>query len=82
MKNILLAHATITRQHSGGAQFWRALMLPASTNAQYWREAPASTNKSISICAGRCLMSSASTVPLQNQQSLFKAVKHCQIKKF
>jgi hypothetical protein len=27
------------------------------------------------------LMSPASTVPLQNQQSLFKVVKHCQIKK-
>jgi hypothetical protein len=30
---------------------------------------------------GRRLKAPASTVPLQNQQSLFKAVKRCQIKK-
>jgi hypothetical protein len=44
---------------------------------QSWQElmSPASTN-----AQNWYLMSPASIVPLQNQQSLFKAVKHCQIK--
>jgi hypothetical protein len=32
MKNRLLAHAIVTREHSGVAQCWRALLSPASTN--------------------------------------------------
>jgi hypothetical protein len=52
MKNRLLAHVTITRQHSGGG----------------------------TMLAG-AYVTRVSTVALQNQQSLFKVVKPCQIKK-
>jgi hypothetical protein len=66
----LLAHAIITRQHSGGG----TKLAEAYVTRQH------KCTKLVG-CAGGYLMSPASIVPLQNQQSLFKAVKHCQIKK-
>jgi hypothetical protein len=70
MKNRLLAHVTITRQHSGGG----TMLAGAYVTRQH----------KCTILAGDIRhppAQPASTVPLQNQQSVFKVVKTLSNKK-
>jgi DUF917 family protein len=82
MKNRLLAHVTVTCQHSGGGTMLAGAYVTRQHKCTILvgdiRHPPAQMEAF--VLAG-AFMSPASTVPLQNQQSLFKVVKRCQIKK-